>query len=443
VAQDSVVREAHISRWIDVVSVAIGGLICVLCYVLGLFALQFVLTILLYLSVGFRLTSRLGLLDARSVFFSSAAVYSTAGSADYYLFDDFGRYGEEPNALILAIGTGFMVAAGAVLVGTARLVDDRPLKLSTPYRMWVPTIALLMCALYVGLSVRAFGLSIGEIDRATLTSEQSTVAALARGFAVAGIILWAWMLSHSARSASEYAVAAFAVLVLTAFDLLLFGDRRIVLSMLLAVAFLFLNRKRSLLWLTPVIAAMLGVLLLLAAVREQPLAVWLDVLSELDLFAFLSPVNLDFGGFPLIANDFLSSSRPLLSTAPDYLQGLAAAVPSVLYPDRPVAFSAWYVQTYHPEIAAIGGGLASNWVIESLANFGVVGPAILGAITAGALNRLCSSKARWPRLSNAAALASFAFIMRYDLTSFMQILGGITTVAIVGARYAARPAEPV
>jgi hypothetical protein len=300
-----------------------------------------------------------------------------------------------------------------------------------------------MSLIYVALSVCKFGLSIGEIDRATLTTEQSTVAAIARGFAVAFIVVWVWLLWHRVALKISAVIAALVVTGLVIFDLLFFGDRRIILCMLLAIAYISMNRTRALLWLAPLGGTFLVGLIFFAAVRGQPLDTWVAILSDLEFLPFLTPVNLDFGGFPLIASNVLKSATPILRAAPDYISGALAAVPSLLYPNRPQAFSAWYVQTFHPDVAAIGGGFASNWVIEGVINFGPLGPLLIGVVTAVVLNRFCSSRARWPRLSNAASLMSFAFIMRYDFTTFLQLLGGITLVAIVLGRCAADIVDPI
>jgi hypothetical protein len=230
------------------------------------------------------------------------------------------------------------------------------------------------------------------------------------------------------------------VTILTVFDVLFFGDRRVVLSMLLGVAYLWLNRSPALIWMTPSIGIMLAALLVLGAVRGQPLHVWVDVLSTIELRWFLSPVNLDFGGFPLIATNVLASPDPMISLAPTYLDSVVAVVPAEIYPNRPLAFSGWYIETFHSDIAAIGGGLASNWVVESIVNFGMWGPVIVGLLTALALNRLCSDRAMSPRLSNAASIAAFGFLMRYDFASFLQLFGTITIPAIVLGRVIASPA---
>jgi hypothetical protein len=381
------------------------------------------------------------MLDVRVVFFVSAVVYSTAGSVDYYFFDDFGRYGELANAQVLLISSTFMAVAGAYLIAVARPSEDPAVaEISRGWLTWIGVAALVLLVLYFWLSIRNFGLPIGGIDRATLTSDQSTSAALARNFTVACILVWVWLAGHSRPTLAGWFPVVLGALALVAFDLLFFGDRRIVLCMLCGVAYLTLNRSRVLPWLIPAIALTLFALLLFAAVRSQPLDEWVGILTELDLYQYLTPVNLDFGGFPLIATDLLSASEPIVSEAPTYINSIAAAVPSALYANRPLAFSAWYVQTFYGDIAARGGGLASNWIMESFVNFGALGPALVGLATAAVLNRMCSARARWPRLNNAALLPSFAFLMRYDFTSFLQVFAVITLAAILIARYSAEPA---
>jgi len=70
-----------------------------------------------------------------------------------------------------------------------------------------------------------------------------------------------------------------------------------------------------------------------------------------------------------------------------YAQTPVAFIPRVLYPDRPMMLSEWYVTTYHPDLAAQGGGMGFFFLAEAYLNFGVVG--IVAAMTlAGVLFRI-------------------------------------------------------
>lgn len=417
---------------IEAAAVVAVGTASAVCFALEAYGMQFTMLGLLYAWIVLRLAKRLGMLDARVLFFLASSIYTTAGSVDYYFFEDFGAFGEEPNAAALLAGSAFMVAAGAWLTAAARPSDEavQP-ALDSRCVFWLAAASLGLLGAYLGLSIGRFGLSIGEIDRATLTSEQGTVAALTRNLLVACVIALTWVLGYLPRRLAATILLAGIVISLTAFDLLYFGDRRIILCMLLGIAYLTLNRSRFLPLLVPAIGVSLGLLIVFAAVRGQPPDVWIDILGSLELGSYLTPVNLDFGGFPLIATDLLASSQPLLAGAPNYLDGLLAVIPHALCPGRPPSFSAWYVQTYHSDVAAIGGGLASNWVMESYLNLGAAGIVIVGIATAGLLNRLCSPAWALAPLACAASIAAFAFIIRYDFTSFLQILGAITGAAIL------------
>jgi hypothetical protein len=411
--------------------VAAAGFTSFVFYIMQAYTWQFLLSLVIYAFVTLRLVKKLGALDARVLFFAISGVYSTAGSVDYYLFEDSGGYGEAQNATILVIGLGFMIAAGAFLLARARDSDHvSPLQLKCSSLHLLGVVATALLAIYVGLSVRKFGLGTGDFDRATLTSEQGTVAALARNLLVALILTWTWASGYLRGQLILKLLLPCVVVSLVFFDLLYLGDRRIILCMLLGIAYLKLNRSQLLLLATPLISIALLGLIVFAALREQPFDMWIDIVAELDLRSFLTPVNLDCGGFPLIASDALASSRLLLSDAPNYFQGLLATIPSGLYENRPEAFSVWYVKTYHPDVAAIGAGLASNWIIESYVNLGVLGPLVVGLFTAGLLNRICSISQSLTRLSCAASIPAFAFLMRYDLTSFVQVFCVVTVVAI-------------
>lgn len=408
------------------------GLMSVVFYAIGAYTPHFVLLGVLYLWVIFQLACRLGILDARVLFFASAAIYSTAGSVDYYLFQDSGGFGEVQNATTLVVSSIFMVVAGALLIARAR--ETKEASRPTIHPLWLTVFAMVSVGLligYVALSTNRFGLTTGQIDRAILTSEQGTVAALARSLLVACVFAWTWATLQLGRRYASKLLLVIVVISFVIFDIFYFGDRRIALGMLLGVAYLTLNRSRLLPYFIPAIGFGLLGLIMFGALRGLPHEEWVDILSELEWWVYLTPANLDFGGFPLIATNLFESSTALLSAAPNYLDGMLAAIPSWLYPDRPVPFSVWYVRRYHPEVAAIGGGFASNWIMESYVNLGILGCAAAGLATSGLLNVICSLRSRLASLGSAASIPAFAFVMRFDLTTFLQVFGTTTLVALI------------
>lgn len=69
-----------------------------------------------------------------------------------------------------------------------------------------------------------------------------------------------------------------------------------------------------------------------------------------------------------------------------YLQTPLIFVPRILYPNRPLVLSEWYVSTYYSDIATEGGGMGFFFLGEAYLNFGVAGIFLL-MFVAGILYR--------------------------------------------------------
>lgn len=92
-----------------------------------------------------------------------------------------------------------------------------------------------------------------------------------------------------------------------------------------------------------------------------------------------------------------------------YLQSPLIFIPRVLYPNRPPVLSEWYVSTYHPDIAAQGGGMGFFFLAEAYLNFGVVG-IVLIMLLAGVVFRIAYSYLKTSGYEPRVVLMYAAFI---------------------------------
>jgi hypothetical protein len=208
-------------------------------------------------------------------------------------------------------------------------------------------------------------------------------------------------------------------------ELLVLGDRRMLVMMSIGIGIaLFANQ-------TPVkhllVTAILAPLLILyPMVRNSPVELWGDVVSEAELSVALAPRNLEFGAFALVA-DTLITDPP--HDFPSYVQTLPQLFPRFLFEGRPDAPSQWFVQTYFPEIASVGGGLAFNFVLEAFLNGGVAALFFVGALVGLSLRH--ASVGKYRNVLNPILGAAFVFLMRLDLVSLLRNLLIIVAMFVV------------
>jgi hypothetical protein len=136
------------------------------------------------------------------------------------------------------------------------------------------------------------------------------------------------------------------------------------------------------------------------------------------------------------------------------ISDLAGPIPSQLLPFRKEAASDWYLDTFYPEIAARGGGLAFGVISQAIAGFGALEVVLRGIVT-GLIFALAHAYYRrrgtrfWVVAFNCWmivwAYQSFRATTFYALTPFIQsflatmLLVEIVRIVAAGAA-TARPA---
>lgn len=92
-----------------------------------------------------------------------------------------------------------------------------------------------------------------------------------------------------------------------------------------------------------------------------------------------------------------------------YLWTPLILIPRLLFPDRPPVLSQWWVNRYHPDIAARGGGMGFFFLAEAYLNFGVIG-VIMFMCLMGVVYRAVYSYLKQSKDDGRVALMYGAFI---------------------------------
>jgi hypothetical protein len=275
---------------------------------------------------------------------------------------------------------------------------------------------LYMLSIYVDLG------TVGVLSRGDLQLTVSTRTRILSFLVLAGALFGVASFVEGKRVSPPYptrVVFPFVIgLALFAYvSVFVLGDRRLLLSALAAIlAILPLTRRQKSIAIFATVPLYLS-FSLYSAFRNTPASGWKNIYDSINPWAFIDPSRGEFGGWARIAQDVLS--KPFgeiwrLTT----LELPLAVVPSALLPDRPVAPSVWYVNTFDPLTAARGGGFAFSIVVESFMNFWWVGPILLGFGIAWLI-------ARFENTDRLRVIAVFvlAFSFRLDGVSLVQMFG--------------------
>jgi len=361
-----------------------------------------------------------GLWDCRTLFFATSSLYVMAGPVDVLLVVEPSDL--DPNASFQAMRFGFLFLLSSLFSmlsvrRTSQNIEVAPL----PFN-W-RAAALLMfgsVTIYIDQVADGPGLIIGELSRAEVGMAQNWFIAVLRFFIYVQILYLTMTIgARSENTAPSRGALATLTLTLISFllvELFVLGDRRMLVMMMLGAGIaLFMHQTRVRHLLIGVV--LVPMLSLYTLVRNSPLDLWGEVIAAMEFADVVAPRNIEFGAYALVASTLLTDP-PM--DFPSYLQTLPQLIPQFLLDKRPDAPSQWFVQTYFPEIASIGGGLAFNFVLEVYLNAGLV-----GLFLAGSLVGLClryASIGRYRQVLNPIAGALFVFLMRLDLVSLLRSL---------------------
>jgi hypothetical protein len=278
----------------------------------------------------------------------------------------------------------------------------------------------VLTSIYLYLSAAKYGLTIGDFSRSEIYQENNLLLQIVNGGVAIGIIV---LFRHVVGPRRIYessrrwtqSIWIYSILTMGYINIAILGDRRVFLGVCVALVLHSPRIYKNVYALIFFIASAI-MMWLYSFVRNIPISDWLDIMQSVDAALIINPANGEFGGWTRIAQDILSSHYSQVFQ-PTILKAPLSLVPSAIYPDRPLAPSNWYVNSFDPNTAALGGGWAFALPIEAFMNLWYAGPLIFGA----AIGAIVSI---WSRDSIYSMIATFVFTFsfRSDLVSLLQVL---------------------
>ena len=332
------------------------------------------------------------------------------------------------------MGVAFLicVVGGYLLLDKAATPRSRALTVAPMHvtaAIWTCIFMLFAC---LTMAVAAVGFSIGGLSRSEIYSQDLSFLGLLRGLLSIGLGISAALLAALEKSDGRtYPLARlqlFGTLAAYALqDLLIFGDRRLPLVALLPVGVLFLRKRLT--WKQISIGAAVAVVLFTYGfVRNTPPETWWATLASGEIFDVISPASTEFGGLAIIGQT-IGGFTGKFWNFPPYIDAFFQIVPRAILPDRPLAPTEWFMDTFFPALSAAGASYAFNQVIEARLNAGILGVVAVGLIT-GALMSLASRlRYRGAPIGIPLVIYIFAFSMRMDFASILRT----AVIAFLGA----------
>lgn len=273
------------------------------------------------------------------------------------------------------------------------------------------------------LTVVTLGFSIGNLSRTEIYSQNLGFLGVIRGLLSIGLAISAALLAaYERRTGRDFRIArlqlfgTMAAYVLQ--DLLIFGDRRLPLMALLATGALFMRTRFTWRQITMSTGAAV-VLFAYGFVRNTPPSTWLGTLLSGDILYVISPTSTEFGGLAIIGQSLGGFSGKIWNF-PTYFDAVLQVVPRSILPDRPLAPTEWFMDTFYPALSAAGASYAFNQVIEARLNAGILGIPVAGVLTGAAISYLGRLRYLDAPVGVALAVYIFTFSMRMDLASILR-----------------------
>lgn len=372
------------------------------------------------------MAGRYGTWHPTTVYIAVSSLYVFSPLADSVLLGNALQFDIPRMKLLAELGCGFVFAAalGMALVsaeGRARPLP--PQESRERMLLCVVAIAVPLTLVEALMVQQSYGLSIGELTRAELYLHENVLLTLLRNVLVV-VLMVALAILRTCRG-SETADARRARMMLfgciTLFcliDLLILGDRRASLVLILGAAALFSPKNLSY-GRAAVFALFATLLLVLGLVRNTPVGEWLDVLTSPDALAHLSPAAQEFGSLAIVGGS-IEDLWSFPADFPTYADAFAQLLPQAISGTRPAAPSEWFVWTYYPAVARLGASFAFNGVVEAIGNGGIIGMAGVGMLVGVLISLVSRLKFSSASVGVPIALFIFTFSMRMEFASMLR-----------------------
>ena len=284
----------------------------------------------------------------------------------------------------------------------------------------VAAAAIIGSGVYFASVVLDLGVMVGDISRGEQMIGISTTTQVIIYLAIAGPLYGLGLCVEASRRGTPYSRVTVMLFLLAAVifaypNLLILGDRRIFLSTIAALlSVMAIGRRKTVLILTLIIP-LFFIFSLYSGFRGAPIDQWVDRYYAMDMWSLVDPSQGEFGGWGRIAQDVLT--QPFSAVyRPTILEAPFSVTPKMLLPDRPIAPSLWYVQTFDPNTAARGGAWAFSIVVESYMNLWIFGPVLLGILFGKII-----AKFEIGTFRRMIMVFTLAFIYRFDTVSMIQL----------------------
>lgn len=396
-------------------------------YNLDEYKIQFLLFVFSYIFLLIFIVRQSYFLSPISLFVFITFFYLSAGSLDLHYFTNPDYLLPKKMGLLLLLGYLFIYLLVSFVSISKKIVNINFLmkinnslthsNYSHILYSGVTTLFFLSVISYIIYFLIFYGFSIGAMSRGTLYGNSSFFLTLLKILIPFLAITSIWLQKNYQENKRRrgYFIILFIVLFVL-FDMLFKGDRRVSVSMLLAIGSIYYYQKNI-----PKKYVILGIfgpfiLYFLGAIRNRPLSMWSDNIASY-LAREFSPSKTEFGPFSMIANYLLRED--LFMTMPTMFTSFLSALPGFIFSDRPLASSVWFVKTYFTDYYNSGGGLAFNIIVDAVLNFGYFAPFILALFYFLFLS-IGKQKGKIGILINALLIYTLTFTARFDFTSIYQ-----------------------
>lgn len=270
--------------------------------------------------------------------------------------------------------------------------------------------------------------SIAVVDRNYLYLNPNTI------FSTAKLILpfyFLLILFLSKKKINYLYVLIFITFCLS--ELLIFGDRRNVASTLIAI-FMIRNRQH-IVRIKPKTVPLL-ILFVFTMVYIEKTRYGGSFFADAS-YAFLNPAVTELGAPWFIGFDIYDDLNLLSANLTTSINAILNLVPRAVWPERPLGAAAWFAQTYHPDVAAIGGGFAFSFILEIIINFSFLGYVVLTFLFGFFIAKLNGRPLqRYGSLLFIVLTLTLIFLPRYDLATILKTLSiyGVFSIPLLPVR---------
>ena len=378
------------------------------------------------------MSRRLGLLDYRSLLVFSGSFYAFVGTTDILFGNNVLLFSRDIGALNTLVATTFLMVFGLVSLGGSPEAEAESIRQGE--RAPIAPILVLVTAtmvpyLFYVLSIYQTANSRVEVLAGSSVGYAAVLFAVFTGLLVIISelrqdifqVLGFRNVQRPALPPRYLAVILVAVLVLilAVTQFIVLGNRREIMSFLVAAA-VAAGMRRLPLWMLPVGGVLIWFTTVLPWLRQAPLSEWMDIIVNFSTyFGNLDVSNTEHYAFAIVADTYYSA--PTTSNAPTMLDAFGTLIPQSIWPNRPMPAGEWFVATYYPELYRIGGGLAYNLPMETVINLGFFGPVVIPAAIALFASRL-GMRPNSALVWRAAIVLAWLFWLRYDFATLLKSL---------------------